>query len=87
MHNDTHTSQPIEAIKKLIVKAPVLHLPNRDGNCSLECASSAKQVGAVLYQLQNGCNNIVAFFSCTIPAAAVRYSSSELELCGLKKSI
>ncbi len=81
-----HTDN-FEAIKKLIVKAPVLHLPNRDGKFSPECDSSAKHVGAVLYQHQNGCNNIVAFFSFTMPDAAVRYSSSELELCGLKKAI
>ncbi len=81
-----HTDN-FEAIKKMIVKVPVLHLPNRDGKCSLECDSSAKHIGAVLYQLQNGCNNIIAFFGSTMPDAPVRYSRSELELCGLKKSI
>ncbi len=44
-----------------IVKAPVLHLPNRDGKFFLECDSCAKHVGAVLYQNQNGSNKIVAF--------------------------
>ncbi len=62
-------------------------MPNKDGKFSLECDSSSKHVGAVLYQLQDGCNQIVVFFSLTMPDAAVRYSSSELELCGLKKAI
>ncbi len=81
-----HTDN-FEAIKQLIVQAPVLHFPNMDGKFSLECDLNARHVGAVLYQNQNGCNNIIAFFSSTMPDAAVRYSSSELELCGLKKAI
>ncbi len=35
----------VEAIKSVIVKAPLLHLPPRNGKCYLECDSSAKYVG------------------------------------------
>ncbi len=71
----------------MIVKAPVLHLPARTGHFYLECDSSAKHVGSVLYQLHNGTKHIIAFYSATMPDAACRYSSSELELCDLKKSL
>ncbi len=39
----------------------------------------------MLYQIQNGTKKIVAYYSAMMPDAASRYSSSELELCGLKK--
>ncbi len=37
--------------------------------------------------MQNGNKHVIAFYSATMPDAASRYSSSELELCGLKKSL
>ncbi len=43
-----------EAIKSLIVQASVLHLPAHIGHFYLECDSSAKHFGSVLYQIQNG---------------------------------
>ncbi len=81
-----HTSN-FELIKKLIVKSPVLCLSDSTGKVILECDSSAKFVGSVLYQMQNGDWRVIAFFSAVMPDAACRYSSSEIELCGLKKSI
>ncbi len=80
-------SANFQMIKDLIVHAPVLHLPARSGQFYLECDSSAKHVGSVLYQIQNGTKSIVAYYSATMPDAASRYLSSELELCGLKKSL
>ncbi len=74
-----------EAIKSLIVQAPVLHLPACTGRFYLGCDSSAKHVGLVLYQKENGTKHVITFYSATMPDAACRYSSSELELCGLKK--
>ncbi len=69
-----HTTN-FEAIKSLIVQAPVLHLPACTGRFYLKCESSAKHVGSVLYQIQNG-----TFYIATMPDAACRYSSSELSL-------
>ncbi len=81
-----HTEN-FEAIKELIVQAPVLHFPGRKGHFYLECDSSTKHVGSVLYPIQNGTKHVIAFNSATMPDAACRYSSSELELCGLTKSL
>ncbi len=81
-----HTTN-FEAIKSLIVKAPTLYLPARTGQFYLEFDSSAKHVGSVLYQIQNGHKHVIAFYRATMPDATSRYSSSELELCGLKKSL
>ncbi len=41
----------------------------------------------VLFQVQNGNRHIIAFYSAIIPDAASCYTSTELELCGLKKSL
>ncbi len=71
----------------MIVKSPVLCLPDRTGDFVLECDSSAKFVASVLYQVQNDEKRVIAFFSAVMPDAACRYSISEIELCGLKKSI
>ncbi len=56
-----------EAIKSLIVQAPVMHLPARRGHFYLECDSSAKHVGSVLYQIQNGTKHVTSFYSVTMP--------------------
>ncbi len=37
--------------------------------------------------MQKGHKHVIAFYSATMLDAASRYSSSELELCGLKKSL
>ncbi len=81
-----HTTN-FEVIKSLIVQAPVRHLPACTGCFYLECDSSAKHVGSVLYQIQNGTKHVIAFYSAMMPDAACPYSSSEHELCGLKKSL
>ncbi len=80
-------SANFQMIKDVIVQAPVLHLSARSGRFYLECDSSAKHIGSELYQIQNGTKRIVAYYSSTMPDAASCYSSSELELCGLKKSL
>ncbi len=74
-----------ELIKKVIVKSSVLFLPDRTGEFVLECDFSAKFVGSVLYQVQNGEKRVIAFFSAVMPDAACRYSRSEIELCSVKK--
>ncbi len=61
-------------------------LPDSTGKFMLEYDSS-EHVGSVLYQLENSIRKVIAFFSAVMPHAACRYSSSEIELCGLKKSI
>ncbi len=81
-----HTTN-FEAIKSLVVQAPVLHLPARTSRFYFECDFSAKHIGSALYQIQNGTKHVIAFYSATMPDAACRYSSSKLELCSLKRSL
>ncbi len=80
-------SANFQMIKDLIVQAPILHLPARSGQFYLQCNSSPNHIGSLLYQIQNGTKRIFAYYSATMPDAASRYSSSELELYGLKNSL
>ncbi len=81
-----HTKN-FEAIKSLIVEAPILHLPSKTGKLYLECNSGAKHVGSVLCHILTINKHIIAFYSATMLDAASSYSSSELELCWLQKSL
>ncbi len=69
------------------MQVPVQHIPVHTGRFYLECDSSAKHVGSVLYQIQNGTEHVITFYSATMPDSACRYSRCKLKLCGLKKSI
>ncbi len=70
-----HTTN-FEAIKSLIVQAPVLHLPACTQCFYLECDSSTKHVGSVLYQIQNGTNMLLPFTvqQCQMQLAGINHS-------------
>ncbi len=67
-----HTNN-FEMIEKLFIKSP-----DSTGKFMLECDSSTKFVGSILYQVQNVINKVIAFFSPVMLDAACRYSSSEI---------
>ncbi len=71
----------------LIIQSQVLCLPDSTGKFLLESDSSVKHSGSVLYQIQNGNRKVIAFYYAVMQDTVCRYSSSEIELCALKKSI
>ena len=76
-----------EKIKALIQQSPVLATPRSTGVYTIEVDSSRIATGGALYQMQDGENRLLAYFSKTLPRAAVNYSVTELELCGLYLAI
>ena len=74
-------------IKKRLVKAPVLHMPNHEGQFHLYSDTSKFAAGSTLYQIQNGKPKLIAFVSKGLPEAVRSYSITELELCGLAINI
>ena len=68
-----------EKIKSLLINAPLLSLPTKDGKFILYVDSSKKGTGSTLVQIQDGEEKIVAFYSKKLPNAVERYSISELE--------
>ena len=61
-------------MKHRLVKAPVLHLPD-------------KATGSVLYQIQNGKPKLIVYARKRLPKAVRNYSITELEMCSLAINI
>ena len=76
-----------EKIKCRLIKAPVLHVPNKTGRFHLYSDPSKFATGSALYQIQNGKPKLIAYASKRLPEAAKSYSVTELELCGLAINI
>ena len=76
-----------DEIIKLLQSPPVLAMPRSRGLYRLYCDTSKVGVGASLWQLQDGIERLVAFFSKSLPKAASNYSITELELTGLEASV
>ena len=84
----THEHQKIfEGFKKDIANPPVLVMPNNKGHFTLVSDTSGVAWGAALYQEQRGRSRLVGYNSKKLPPSAIRYSISELELCGLVVNI
>ena len=76
-----------EEIKRRVVKAPVLHMPNEEGRFHLYSDTSKFAAGSALYQIQNRKPKLIAYASKRLPEAVRSYSITELELCGLAINI
>ena len=76
-----------EEIKRRLVKAPVLHMPNHEGRFHLYSDTCKFAAGSALYQIQNGKPRLIAYTSKRLPEAVRSYSITELELCGLAINI
>ena len=74
-----------DIIKQLLIKPPVLRMPNSVGLYTLVSDTSTIATGAVLYQEQGleKKKYIVGYNSKKLPSAAKSYSITELELFGL----
>lgn len=74
-----------DVIKLLLIKPPVLRMPDSVGLFTLVSDTSKIATGGVLYQAQGPYNKkyIVGYNSKKLPAAARNYSITELELFGL----
>ena len=79
--------EAFEEIKRRLVKAPVLHMPNHEGRFHLYSDTSKFAAGSALYQIQNGKPKLIAYASKRLPEAVRSYSITELELCGLAINI
>ena len=71
-----------EGIKRKLVKAQVLHMPNHEGRFHLYSDTSRFAAGSALYQIQNGKPKLIAYASKRLPETVRSYSITELELCG-----
>ena len=72
-----------DSIIQLLVKPPILSLPRAQGLLRLYVDTSRIGVGASLWQIQDGQERLLAYFSKVLPKAACHYSVTELELTGV----
>ena len=79
--------EAFEEIKRRLVKAPVLHMPNHEGRFHLYSDTSKFAAGSTLYQIQNGTPKLIAYASKRLPEAVRSYSITESVLCGLAINI
>ena len=79
--------EAFEEIKRRLVRAPVLHMPNHEGRFHLYLDMSKFAAGSALYKIQNGKLKLIAYTSKRLPEAVRSYSITELELCGLVVNI
>ena len=71
----------------MLIRPPVLHMPNTSGRFHLYSDTSKFVTGNALYQIQNGKPKLTAYASKRLPEAVRNYSITELELCGLAINI
>ena len=79
--------EAFEEIKRRLLRATVLHMPNRQGWFHLYSDTSKFAAGSTLYQIQNGKPKLIACTSKRLPEAVISYSITELELCRLAINI
>ncbi|KAK6175915.1 hypothetical protein SNE40_014290 [Patella caerulea] len=72
-----------EEVKALLVKPPILHLPQSVGRLTLYSDTSRLATGSYLTQLVDNEEHILGHYSRRLPPACQRYSVTELELFGL----
>ena len=74
-------------IKSRLQKPPVLSMPGRKGRFILHSDTSKLATGSALYHVQDGKPKLIAYVSKRMPEAAINYSITELEMCGLAINI
>ena len=69
-----------ERLKKALVSAPVLGYPTREGKFVLDTDASATAIGAVLSQIQDGEEKVIAYASCALSSSRQNYCTTYREL-------
>ena len=76
-----------DIIKERMLNPPILHLPKPGGRYILYCDSSRTHTGSSLWQIQEGKPRLIGYASKSLPAPALNYSVTELEMTGMAVNI
>ena len=79
--------QAFDTIKERMIKPPMLYLPKPGGRFILYCDSSRTRTGSSLWQIQEGKPRLIGYASKSLPAPALNYSVTELEMIGMAVNI
>ena len=70
-----------------MINPPILYLPKPGGRFILYCDSSRTHTGSSLWQVQEGKPRLIGYASKSLPAPAINYSVTELEMTGMAVNI
>ena len=70
-----------------MINPPILYLPKPGGRFILYCDSSRTHTGSSLWQVQEGKRRLIGYASKSLPAPAINYSVTELEMTGMAVDI
>lgn len=76
-----------DILKQALTRAPILSYPRDDGEYVLDCDASAVGVGAVLQQVQDGTERVIAYYSQALSGAERNYCATRRELLAVVKGI
>ena len=79
--------QAFDTIKERMINPPILYLPKPGGRFILYCDSSRIHTGSSLWQVQEGTPRLIGYASKSLPAPAMNYSVTELEMTGMAVNI
>ena len=79
--------QAFDTIKERMINPPILYLPKPRGRFILYCDSSRTHTGSSLWQVQEGKPRLIGYASKSLPAPAINYSVTELEMTGMAVNI
>ena len=79
--------QAFDTIKERMINPPILYLPKPGGRFILYCDSSRTHTGSSLWQVQVGKPRLIGYASKSLPAPALNYSVTELEMTGMAVNI
>ena len=86
-HWQEEHQQAFNAIKERMLNPPILYLPKPGGRFILYCDSSRTHTGSSLWQIQEGKPRLIGYASKSLPAPALNYSVTELEMTGMAVNI
>ena len=75
--------QAFDTIKERMINPPILYLPKPGGRFILYCDSSRTHTGSSLWQVQEGKPRLIGYACKSLPAPAINYSVTELEMTGM----
>ena len=79
--------QAFDTIKERMINPPNLYLPKPGGRFILYCDSSRTHTGSSQWQVQEGKPRLIGYASKSLPATAINYSVTELEMTGMAVNI
>lgn len=77
---DESCQNSFEELKRLLVSASVLSFPTTEGQFILDTDASLSGIGAVLSQIEDGQERVIAYASRTLNRAQRRYCTTRREL-------